>query len=68
MAEMPLKRKYREVGVAKSVKTKTSGNSGGVGRKARAEKRGHGGGQETAEMKLARERQSREAQQKRSQG
>lgn len=62
----PLRRKYVEVGTAKSVAKKTGGNSGGVGRRARALKRGHGGGQETTEMRAERERQSREARSRRA--
>ncbi len=55
---IPLRAKYTTSAVAKSTRTKGGGNSGGVGRRAVAHKRGHGGGQETTEQKEAQRRQS----------
>lgn len=66
MIEMKLKGKYTRRPLIKATRSSVGGNSGGVGRRAKAAKRGHGGGQETAEMKEARLRQSREAQERRS--
>lgn len=63
---IPLRHKYTIGGKAKSCHHKAGGNSGGVGRKSRADKRGHGGGQETPEMVAERKRQSDEARRRRA--
>lgn len=58
--EYPLKQKYRTKHVSKNVRPPRDGNGGGTGRRAKAAKRGHGGGKETPEQKAESERQSRE--------
>lgn len=51
------RRKYIEVGSAKSSGKKAGGNSGKVGRRYRTYLRGHQGGQISSEEKLLREEQ-----------
>lgn len=57
-----LRKKYTIGGVVKGTRQKGDGNRGNTGRKARAAKRGHGGGQVTAEQRARSEQQSREYQ------
>ena len=56
----PLRAKYMNHAV-KGTRSKTSGNSGNVGRAHRARTRGHGGGQISSEEKARRAAQSAEA-------
>lgn len=53
-----LKKKYTHVGTAKTNGVKTGGNSGLVGRRAKAKKRGHSGGQETTEQRAVNAKRS----------
>ncbi len=62
-----LRKKYMAQAV-KGTRTKTSGNSGKVGRAHRRRERGYGGGQISNEEKAARAQQSRDALNRRSEG
>lgn len=53
------RRKYTQVGSAKSVSKKTGGNSGKCGRRYQSYMRGHGGGQISSEERVRREEQSK---------